>query len=103
MGISTQHPPATQRSARAHQGCCSASDAADARFVAGLLDVPFYVLNFEKDFDRLIDYFADEYARGRTPNPCVVCNDRLKFGRIVDYADAVGAKYIASRLAPQCA
>ncbi|MCH9035122.1 MAG: tRNA 2-thiouridine(34) synthase MnmA [Planctomycetes bacterium] len=83
-------------SGRAHQGCCSASDAADARFVAGMLDVPFYALNFKDDFDHLIDYFADEYVRGRTPNPCVVCNTSLKFGKIVDYADAVGAKYIAT-------
>ncbi len=81
---------------RAHQGCCSATDAADARYVAGMLGVPFYALNFENDFNELIDYFADEYARGRTPNPCVVCNDRLKFGRIVEYADAVGARFIAT-------
>ncbi|MEK6798478.1 MAG: tRNA 2-thiouridine(34) synthase MnmA [Planctomycetota bacterium] len=81
---------------RQHQGCCSASDAADARFVAGMLGIPFYALNFEADFDRIIDYFADEYVRGRTPNPCVVCNDKLKFGKLLDYADAVGAKYIAT-------
>ncbi len=79
-----------------HQGCCSASDAADARFVAGLFDIPFYALNFEQDFNRLINYFADEYARGRTPNPCIVCNDQMKFGKLVEYADAVGAKYIAT-------
>lgn len=83
-------------SQRTRQGCCSASDAADARFVAGKLDVPFYALNFAADFDSLIDYFADEYARGRTPNPCVVCNNQIKFGKIVEYADAIGAKYIAT-------
>ncbi len=86
----------SEPSAERHRGCCSASDAADARFVAGMLSIPFYSLNFEQEFDHLIDYFADEYARGRTPNPCVVCNDRLKFGRIVEYADAVGARYIAT-------
>jgi len=84
------------RTGRSHQGCCSASDAADARFVAGMLGIPFYALNFEKDFDALIDHFADEYARGRTPNPCVMCNDRLKFGRLFEYADAVGARYVAT-------
>lgn len=91
-------PSATahSESARSHQGCCSATDAADARFVAGLLGIPFYALNFESDFEQLIDYFADEYARGRTPNPCVVCNDRLKFGRIVEYADAIGARWVAT-------
>lgn len=81
---------------RTHQGCCSASDAADARFVAGMLDIPFYALNFKTDFDRIIDYFADEYARGRTPNPCVQCNTWLKFGKLVDYADAIGAEYVAT-------
>ena len=81
---------------RPHQGCCSASDASDARFVAGMLGVPFYSLNFERDFDKLIDYFSDEYVRGRTPNPCIVCNDKLKFGKIVEYADAVGAEFIAT-------
>ena len=81
---------------RSHQGCCSASDAGDARFVAGMLGIPFYALNFEEEFDAIISYFADEYARGRTPNPCVVCNDKLKFGKVIEYADAVGAKYIAT-------
>jgi tRNA-uridine 2-sulfurtransferase len=89
-------PLSTGTHTRSHQGCCSASDASDARYVAGMLGIPFYALNFEDEFDELMDYFADEYARGRTPNPCVVCNDRLKFGRIVEYADAVGASHIAT-------
>jgi len=81
---------------RLKQGCCSATDAADARYVAGMLGVPFYALNFQDEFASIMDYFADEYVRGRTPNPCVVCNDRLKFGKLLDYADAVGAKYVAT-------
>ncbi len=81
---------------RSHQGCCSASDAADARFVAGMLDIPFYVLNFKPDFERLIDYFADEYAAGRTPNPCVQCNTWLKFGKLVEYADMLGCQFVAT-------
>jgi tRNA-specific 2-thiouridylase len=81
---------------RAHRGCCSASDAGDARFVAGMLGIGFYALNFKGEFDRIIDYFADEYVRGRTPNPCVVCNNDLKFGKIVEYADAIGARHIAT-------
>src|SRR5262245_64890045 len=52
------------------KGCCSAIDAGDARRVADKLDVPFYALDFERDFDRVIDYFADEYLKGRTPSPC---------------------------------
>ena len=58
-----------------HKGCCSINDAADARLVAAELGIPFYVCNFKKDFGRIIDHFIDEYARGRTPNPCVRCND----------------------------
>jgi tRNA-specific 2-thiouridylase len=60
------------------------------------LGIPFYVLNFREEFDRLQDYFAGEYARGRTPNPCVVCNSQLKFGRLWDYADAVEAEFVAT-------
>src|SRR5213596_2414062 len=78
------------------QGCCSVLDAADARRVAGLLGIPFYVLNFEDDFGRVIEYFVSEYNRGRTPNPCVRCNDWLKFGKLAQYAKAVGADYVAS-------
>ena len=71
-------------------------DAADARRVAGVLGIPFYVLNFQEDFGRVIDYFVAEYNRGRTPNPCVRCNDWLKFGKLAKYAEAVGADYVAS-------
>ena len=62
------------------KGCCSAIDAGDARRVADRLDIPFYALDFERDFARIMDDFADEYAAGRTPNPCVLCNIWLKFG-----------------------
>lgn len=79
-----------------HQGCCSINDAADARHVAAELGVPFYVCNFKKDFGRIIDYFVDEYARGRTPNPCVRCNDWLKFGKLHEYARQIGADFVAS-------
>lgn len=79
-----------------HQGCCSVNDAADARLVAAMLDVPLYVLNFRKDFGRVIDYFVDEYNSGRTPNPCVRCNDWLKFGRLADYARSIDAHFIAT-------
>jgi tRNA-specific 2-thiouridylase len=89
--IDPSAPPGKQK-----QGCCSVLDAGDARRVAQLLDIPFYVLNFQEDFGRVIDYFVNEYNRGRTPNPCVRCNDWLKFGRLAQYAEAVGAQYVAS-------
>ncbi|MGH7243482.1 MAG: tRNA 2-thiouridine(34) synthase MnmA [Phycisphaerales bacterium] len=79
-----------------HQGCCSINDAADARAVAAQLGVGFYVCNFKKDFGRIIEYFAGEYANGRTPNPCVRCNDWLKFGKLHDYARQIGADFVAS-------
>jgi tRNA-specific 2-thiouridylase len=79
-----------------HQGCCSINDAMDARLVAAALGVPLYVVNFKKDFGRIIDYFVDEYAAGRTPNPCVRCNDWLKFGKLHRYAEQIGAEYVAS-------
>jgi len=78
------------------QGCCSASDAADARRVADMLDIPFHALNFENAFGRIKDYFADEYLAGRTPNPCVMCNNWLKFGKLWDFAQQVGAERIAT-------
>jgi len=79
-----------------HQGCCSINDADDARLVAAKLDIPFYVCNFKKDFGRIIDYFVGEYNAGRTPNPCVRCNDWLKFGKLHTYAQQIDADYVAS-------
>src|SRR6185312_6859324 len=78
------------------KGCCSAIDAGDARRVADRLDIPFYALDFEREFDKIIDYFADEYARGRTPNPCVVCNSWLKFGQLWSFGQKLGADFIAT-------
>src|SRR5205085_263081 len=78
------------------KGCCSALDAGDARRVADRLDIPFYALDFETDFERIIDYFADEYLAGRTPNPCVLCNNWLKFGKLWSYGQQLEADYIAT-------
>lgn len=78
------------------QGCCSLEDSNDARFVASQLGARFYVLNFAEDFERIIRYFVDEYKRGRTPNPCAVCNTDLKFGKLLDYARMVGADKVAT-------
>jgi tRNA-specific 2-thiouridylase len=78
------------------KGCCSATDAADARRVADKLDIPFYALDFEQEFVGVIDYFADEYLAGRTPNPCVVCNSKLKFGRLWEYGQQLEADFIAT-------
>ena len=78
------------------QGCCTASDAADARRVAARMDIPFYALDLQADFKRIVDYFVDDYLSGRTPNPCVRCNQWIKFGRLFDYADSVDAEFVAT-------
>jgi tRNA-specific 2-thiouridylase len=78
------------------KGCCSALDAGDARRVADRLDIPFYALDFESDFNRIIDYFADEYLAGRTPNPCVLCNNWLKFGKLWAYGKQLEADFVAT-------
>ncbi len=83
----------TERKAKT---CCSAVDALDAQNVADRLDIPFYVLDFERDFARIQEYFADEYLAGRTPNPCAVCNIWLKFGKLWDYGRKVGAGLVAT-------
>lgn len=96
-GVFMRHGVKAESSARpGKQGCCSLDDAYDARRVADRLGIPFYVLNFEEQFGAIIDYFVAEYDRGATPNPCIRCNRDLKFGRLLEYADAIGAERVAT-------
>jgi tRNA-specific 2-thiouridylase len=88
--------PIVEPARAGHQGCCSVADAVDARRVADRLGIPLYPLDLTADFGRIIDYFANEYGRGRTPNPCVRCNSWLKFGRLFDHAEAIGATHVAT-------
>jgi tRNA-specific 2-thiouridylase len=97
VGVFMRHGVRSEPSARpGKQGCCSVEDAWDARRVADRLGIPFYSLNFEESFGRIVDYFVSEYDRGATPNPCIVCNRDLKFGRLFEYAGAVAAEFIAT-------
>ncbi|MBN2476760.1 MAG: tRNA 2-thiouridine(34) synthase MnmA [Pirellulales bacterium] len=104
VGLFMRHGQALQpactlpggEAARHKQGCCSEADAADARRVAERLGVPCYVLNFEREFGRIVEYFVETYTAGRTPNPCIVCNTWLKFGKLFEYADSVGAEFVAT-------
>lgn len=76
---------------------CAERDASDARRVAGVLNIPFYVFNFENEFKKeVVDYMVGEYAVGRTPNPDVMCNREIKFGLFLKKALALGADYIAT-------
>jgi tRNA-specific 2-thiouridylase len=78
------------------KSCCSASDARDAAGTAERLGIPFYAVDYQEEFGALMDHFAAEYRRGRTPNPCVLCNQQLKFGRLFSLADDVGAAAVAT-------
>ncbi|MFY8215439.1 MAG: tRNA 2-thiouridine(34) synthase MnmA [Chthoniobacterales bacterium] len=82
---------------RAEDKCCGPSAIADARGVAHSLGIPHYVVDEADQFEKLvIDYFSSEYKAGRTPNPCVMCNEKLKFGNLWEKARALGAEYIAT-------
>ena len=78
------------------RGCCSPSDAADARRVAETLGIGLYVLDVAEAFEPIVADFAAEYARGRTPNPCIHCNRLIKFGRLLARADSLGIRYVAT-------
>jgi tRNA-specific 2-thiouridylase len=82
---------------RAEDKCCGPQAIADARGVAHALGIPHYVVDEAVPFERLvIDYFAEEYKAGRTPNPCIMCNERVKFGNLREKASALGAAFIAT-------
>ena len=83
-------PPLSKR-------CCSVEDVDDARRVCQLIDAPHYILNFERQFqEHVVDYFIQEYSRGRTPHPCLACNDKIKFDFLLRRAMFLDADYIAT-------
>jgi tRNA-specific 2-thiouridylase len=82
---------------RAEDKCCGPQAVTDARAVCHKLDIPYYLIDEAAEFQKhVIQYFADEYKAGRTPNPCVMCNQNLKFGRLIDRANQLGAEYVAT-------
>lgn len=93
MHIFPDYEEATDR----EDHCCSYSAVRDAKRVAQKLDIPHFVFNLQEEFQKkVIDYFVDEYSRGRTPNPCVMCNKEIKFEALHKKAIEIGCDYIAS-------
>ena len=82
---------------RAEDKCCGPQAVMDARSVSHKLNIPYYLVDEAEDFQKqVINYFAEEYKAGRTPNPCVMCNEKLKFGTLINRARQLGAEYIAT-------
>ncbi len=80
-----------------YQGCCTIDDVEDARMVCRRLGVPHYVLNVQREFQSfVVDYFCSEYQKGRTPHPCIACNDKIKFNFLMTRAAALKADYVAT-------
>lgn len=96
IGVTMQIWQESQRDPR-HSGCCSLGAVEDARRVARILDIPFYVVNFKDAFrETVIRDFIDEYAAGRTPNPCVQCNKAVKFDALLAKMHELGCDYLAT-------
>ena len=80
-----------------YRGCCTLDDVEDARTVCRRLGIPHYVLNVQQEFQaHVIDYFCAEYQKGRTPHPCIACNDKIKFNFLVNRAAGLQADYVAT-------
>ena len=78
-------------------GCCGLSAVDDARRAAAALEIPYYVMNFKKEFkENVIDYFVEEYQNGRTPNPCIACNRYVKWESLLQRSLSISAEYIAT-------
>lgn len=85
------------READDDKGCCSIKSVNDAQHVASILGIPHYVLDFREQFEKhVICNFLDEYAKGRTPNPCIECNRAMKFGALMQKARELGADFVAT-------
>jgi tRNA-specific 2-thiouridylase len=83
--------------AESENRCCTAEALEDARQVAAQLGIPFHLVDYRAEFKVcVVDYFVAEYGRGRTPNPCLACNQHIRFGRLLDHARAAGAGYLAT-------
>ncbi len=97
IGITMRLWPKELCGLHGNKSCCSLESIEDARAVANQLGIAYYVLNVEDDFSRdVIDYFCAEYSKGRTPNPCIACNQKIKFGSLLAKAKSLGADCVAT-------
>ncbi|HPU41968.1 MAG TPA: tRNA 2-thiouridine(34) synthase MnmA [Acetivibrio clariflavus] len=98
IGVTMQiWPDMSEETKLKEGGCCSLSAVDDARLVANTLGIPYYVLNFKDVFEKkVINYFVDEYLKGRTPNPCIACNRYVKFEALLNKAVSMGIDYVAT-------
>ncbi|MCI8483402.1 MAG: tRNA 2-thiouridine(34) synthase MnmA [Lachnospiraceae bacterium] len=97
IGVTMQIWQEESEQIQEEQGCCGLSAVEDARRVAAMLDIPYYVMNFKSEFKKnVIDYFVTEYLQGRTPNPCIACNRYVKWESLLQRSMKIGADYIAT-------
>lgn len=98
IGVTMQIWPETPEQVKLTEGgCCSLSAVDDARRVADTLGIPYYVLNFKEVFEeKVVNYFVDEYLKGKTPNPCIACNRHVKFEALLNKAVSMGINYVAT-------
>lgn len=96
IGVSMKFPLSFSESNK-YTSCCGFKGIEDAKKVAEEIGIPFYILNYEEKFERkVIEYFIREYKMGRTPNPCIVCNKKIKFGELLKLAKHLGIDYVAT-------
>ncbi len=96
VGLFMRNGVDVKESEAAKKSCCSLGDARDARMVAARLGIPFQAMDLATEFGSIIEYFVSEYGRGRTPNPCAVCNRDLKMGKLLDFAEELGCAGVAT-------
>jgi len=96
VGLFMRNGVDVKESEVAKKSCCSLGDARDARMVAAGLGIPFQAIDLKAEFADVIEYFISEYGRGRTPNPCAVCNRDLKMGKLLEFADQLGCAGVAT-------
>lgn len=96
IGVTLKHLP-DELSENPGKTCCSLDDINDAKYTCYKLDIPHYTINVVEEFQRdVMDYFVKMYNEGKTPSPCVICDEKVKIKKLVDFANKMGVKYIAT-------